>query len=336
MSLKERLRARLRQDRAWVALRRAQREGFLDALRRYRLWSKILSTPPVFTDEVKDGAPVELHVLCYERDYLCAVWALKSFYHFAQARYPLVIHLQGRATGLMKSRLRRHFPSARVVTQGEADRVVEEWLAARGLTRLIEARRRNPFMLKLTDFVTTCRAVNLLTLDSDILFFRRPSELLAAAATSEPLPFSLFQRDPASAYNISEERARAELGVRLAPRVNTGITLSARDGLDLARCDAFLAHADVARSTGWIEQTLHALAASERGRVRYLPDSYLVSLEPHEDPSSLVARHYAGPSRALLTREGMTTLERSGFLAELRAQNPARGPVAHAPNLLKY
>lgn len=330
MSLKETLRGRLRRSRAWVTLRRAQREGFADALGRYRLWSKILGTPPVFTDEVAEGAPVELHVLCYERDYLCALWALKSFYHFAQARMPLVVHLQGRATRLMKNRVQRHFPSARVVMQREADEVVEAWLAARGLARLIEARRRNPFMMKLTDFAVTCRAVNLLTLDSDIIFFRRPAELLAATATGGPLPFSLFQRDPASAYNISEERARRELGVELAPRVNTGITLSARGALDLARCDAFLAHADVARSTGWIEQTLHALAASESGRVRYLPESYLVSLEPHRDPRSLVARHYAGPSRALLTREGMTALERSGFLSEMRAQHQARGPVAHA------
>lgn len=332
MSLKESLRARLRRSRAWVTLRRAQREGLANALGRYRLWTKILGTPPVQTDEVREGARVEVHVLCYERDYLCALWALKSFYHFAQVRYPLVVHVQGRATRLMTGRLKRHFPSARLVLQREADAVVEDRLAARGLMRLIEARRRNPFMLKLTDFVVTCRAVNLLTLDSDILFFRRPSELVAAAAADAPVPFSLFQRDPASAYNISEERARTELGVELAPRVNTGITLSARASLDLARCDAFLAHPDVARSTGWIEQTLHALAASERGRVKYLPDSYLVSLSPHADPCALVARHYAGPSRPLLTTEGMTALVRAGFLSAVRATGETHGAIAPAPH----
>lgn len=319
MSLKESARARLRRNRAWVTLRRAQREGFVNALRRYRLWTKILRTPPVSTDEVREGAAVEVHVLCYERDYLCALWALKSFYRFAGVRFPLVVHVQGRASRLMKGRLKKHLPSARVVLQEEADAGVEAWLAARGLTRLVEARRRNPFMLKLTDFALTCRAVNLLTLDSDILFFRRPSELLAAADTDAPVELTLFQRDPASAYNITEERAREELGVALAPRVNTGITLSARGALDLARCEEFLAHADVARPTGWTEQTLHALAASERGRVEFLPESYLVSLAPHADVRSLVARHYAGPSRALLTTEGMRALERAGFLCEAEA-----------------
>jgi hypothetical protein len=213
--------------------------------------------------------------------------------------------------------MRRHFPSARVVTQAEADPLVEDWLARRGLVRLIEARRLSPFMLKLTDFRVLGGGANLLTLDSDIIFFRRPSELLVA--DDGPLPVSLFQRDPASTYNLSEERARNELGVDLAPQINTGITLFPPESLDLTRCESYLAHPEVARITGWMEQTLHALCASDQGRVAYLPDSYLISLERHADPTSLVARHYAGPSRSLLTEEGMTELTAIGFFSEIGA-----------------
>ena len=313
--MKELLRERLRRSHTWVTLRRVQREGARKAFGRWRLWSSILATRPVLTDEVEEGAPVEVHLLCYRRDYLSALWALKSFYHFARVRYPLVIHVQGEAPRRVFERLRRHFPSARVVSQGEADAFVEGRLKERGLTRLADARRANPFMLKLTDFALLGGAVNLLTLDSDLVFFRRPSELLVAGR--EPLPSSLFQRDPASAYNIDEERAHAELGVRLAPRVNTGVALYARQSLDLARCEEYLAHADVARSTGFIEQTLQALCASEQNRVAYLPDAYLVSLEKTVDLSRLVMRHYAGPSRPLLTEEGMAELVRAGFLEEL-------------------
>lgn len=298
-------------------LRRIQREGARRALRRWRVWIRILETAPINTEPVQEGAPVEVHTLCYERDYLCAIWALKSFYHFAQVRYPLVIHLQGHATRRMLARLHEHFPAARVVTQDVADAAVETCLRGRGLMRLLAARRQNPFMLKLTDFPILGSAVHLLTLDSDLVFFRRPSELLIA--TDEPLPVSIFQRDPASAYNITEEQAYSKLGIKLSPRINTGITLFPTRSLELERCEKYLMHTEVARLTGWIEQTLHALCASEQGRVAYLPESYLVSLRKDVDPASLVMRHYAGPSRPLLTDEGMVGLIETGFIKHLNA-----------------
>jgi hypothetical protein len=308
----------LRKSSAWVAFRHLQYEGVWRANRRQWLWSRILRTPPIVTDPVSPEAPVEVHVLCYARDYLCAVWALKSFYHFARVTCPLVIHVQGDVPRRVAVRLQRHFPVARVIPQAEADAAVESWLRGRGLGRLLAARQRTPFMLKLTDFPVLSQCTHLLTLDSDVLFFRLPAELLAAVRT--PSAVTLFQRDPESTYNISEERALSELDIRLAPKVNTGIMVFPRDSLDLFRCEEYLGHPDVARPSGWIEQTLHALCASEHGRVAYLPDSYLVSLETDVNLESLVARHYAGPSRPLLTSEGMRHLVRAGFLDQLNTR----------------
>jgi hypothetical protein len=305
----------LRRRSTWVALRRLQYEGMWRANRRWRLWSRILGTPPIATDPVGRDTPVEVHVLCYQRDYLCALWALKSFYHFARVAYPLVIHLQGDPPRRVTLRLRRHFPAARLIPQAEADATVETWLRSRGLVRVLAARQRTPFMLKLTDFPVLSESTHLLTLDSDVLFFRFPAELVTAARF--PSSVSLFQRDPQSTYNISTERALSQLGIRLAPKVNTGIMVFPRDSLNLFRCEEYLGDPDVARPSGWIEQTLHALCASEHGRVAYLPDSYLVSLEAEVNLETLVARHYAGPSRALMTSEGMEQLVRAGFLDQL-------------------
>jgi hypothetical protein len=316
--LREDLSRYLRRSSAWVRFRQLQYEGMRRANRRWRLWSRILDTPPIVTNPADRNTPVEVHILCYERDYLCALWALKSFYHFGRVTYPLVIHLQGDVPRRVTTRLHRHFPGARVIVQVEADSTVESWLRSRGLVRLLAARQRNPFMLKLTDFPVLSESTRLLTLDSDVLFFRLPAELLAAA--NAPSLMSLFQRDPESTYNISEESALSELGIRLAPKVNTGIMVFPRESLDLFRCDEYLGHPDVARPSGWIEQTLHALCASAHGGVAYLPDSYLVSLETDVNLESLVARHYAGPSRPLLTSEGMRHLVRAGFLDQLNTR----------------
>lgn len=315
MSLQDTLRNRLRGNRNWVAFRRLQHEGWVQAYRRWSLWSKILGTPPVETETVHQHGPVEVHLLCHERDYLQAIWALKSFYRYSDVTYPLVIHVQGRAYGRMATRLQRHFPAARIVLQHEADAVVEEWLSRRGLLRLLSARRTSPYMLKLTDFLLMSRAVHLLTIDSDVLFFRCPTDLLAAS--EKPLSVNLFQRDPANNYNLSREQALADLGIALAPRINVGLMLFARESIDLFRCEEYLAHPDVAGSGPFLDQTLYALCASEQGKVAYLPDNYLVSLDDRVNLQHVIARHYAGPSRPALTSEGIPALIQSGFLEDL-------------------
>lgn len=303
---------RLRANRNWVRLRRVQREGFGAAWSRWRLWSRILATKPVVTRLCAEGEPVEVHLLCCEGDYLTALWALKTFYNFSGEAFPLAIHFQGPMTRRIERNVSDHFPRARLISQTEADEWVEAELRAAGLKRLISARRRSPFMLKLTDLQMLCRARRTLMIDSDILFFSRPSSVLDAAESCAPQ--SMFMRDPADNYNISRERAREVLRIDLAPRVNTGLVIVDRNIIDFNRCDYFLSDEEIARPTGFIEQTLYALVASERGQVGYLPASYLVSLAPRVCIESLVARHYAGPTRALLTSEGMPRLLQTGWL----------------------
>ena len=322
MSLLEPVRASLRTSPTWVTLRRIQREGWIRALKRWQLWSRILDTPPIITQPPTEGEAVEVHTLCYERDYLSAIWALKSFYHYSGATYPLVLHLQGHASRRMLSRFRHHFPTARVISQGEADAAVEQWLAGRGQTRLLEARRRNPYTLKLTDFLILGQGVNLLSFDSDVLFFRRPEELLRTSG--DPLMSAFFQRDPASNYLLTEEQARNELGIDLVPRINVGIMLFARERIDLHRCDEYLAHPAVGGPGPYIDQTVYALAASEQRCVDFLPETYVISLTPKMDLANAVARHYAGPSRPSLTDEGIPYLVKNGFLNELKRSSTGR------------
>lgn len=303
----------------WRQLRDVQAEGFARAGQRVRVWSKILDTKPIITEPANRSAAVEIHLLTYHRDYLSSIWALKSFYHYAQVSYPLTIHVQGRPTSRMMTRLRAHFPNATLLTQFEANNLAESWLSKRGYPRLLAARRASVMMMKLIDFIVACNATHMLALDSDVVFFRRPEELLAA--TNTPLPYDLYMHDAASSYNIAESRALEELGINLAPRVNCGVMLFPADTDRLDRCEHYLTHPQVAQPNGLIEQTMHALYASERNRVKYLPDNYFISpAETSVELDELVCRHYAGSSRALLTDEGFPRLIQQGFLDELRAR----------------
>jgi hypothetical protein len=302
MRLFDSLQKRLRSMDAWRDFRRWQHEGFVRAFRRDQLWRQVLTTAPIRTAPHHPDA-VEIHTLCYRLDYLTAIWALKSFYRWSGVDFPLVVHLNGRVPHTMAQRLRTHFPDARFVSQQEADERVEKTLADRDCPRLATARRGSPFMLKLTDFPILASGATVLVIDSDVLFFAEPRELLDRCRC--PDAGYLFQQDPETNYNISEAAAMAEFGIRLAPRLNTGILVYPSAVPELRAFERYLGNTDVAQPNGFIEQTLYAMHASEIGKVERLPATYLVDLTPNLDYAGFVARHYAGPSRVLLSLEGM-------------------------------
>ncbi|MFO1429876.1 MAG: hypothetical protein U1F76_07010 [Candidatus Competibacteraceae bacterium] len=95
--------------------------------------------------------PIGIHILGHDAHLLVALWALKSFYHHAGVNYPLTVHLQGRNTRRMHAIFPRHFPDVRLVPQDTADAVVESWLRARGLHRLLTMHRQFFLMIKLID-----------------------------------------------------------------------------------------------------------------------------------------------------------------------------------------
>jgi hypothetical protein len=55
------------------------------------------------------------------------------------------------------------------------------------------------------------------------------------------------------------------------------------------------------------------LSASAAGGVRWLSEAYALSMEAEPLPDGLVSRHYSGPSRAYMTRDGMPWLLRHGL-----------------------
>ena len=299
------------------------------------LLSLILETLPIETEALsEDVAPTHLigvHILGQDAHVEMALWALKSLYHFAGDGFPLTVHLQGQNTRKMREMLGQHFPQARLVTQEDADAVVEPWLEKRGLYRLLSMRRELFLMMKLIDLRLFARTPYLVSFDTDVLFFQRPKALLALTADGSDRS-SLFMRDCYPSYCISPERARADLGIDLAPFANAGLMRLATESIDLDACDRYLAHPDLAQSHWHVEQTLHALNASAQGRVQLLSDDYLLAEGSYPQPERLVSRHYTSPIRPLLTVEGIPTLLKMGFLEAVADGDAVEASSQHGGN----
>ena len=318
--MKSLIRQIVRRSRTWVGFQELRREGWGNVIRRWRTAPKILRTRPVRTEppEHADPAGCEVHVLVWDRDHLLGLWAAKSFYATAGVEWPLFWHQGGPLSARTADRLRAHFPDSRLVTADVADQTVNARLDALGFPNLRSARSQAFMLRKLVDPVLLGHSRYMLLLDTDVLFFAQPTELLDAVAGNSSV--GVFNRDQKSWYTITPQLARERLGIELPERLNAGLGLVPRALLNLTRAEHWLAAAPELLSETWLtEQTIQALYAGLNG-VRFLPETYVLSTEPGlatADGRGLVAKHYASHPRPLLFREGIPHVLRGGILENL-------------------
>jgi hypothetical protein len=284
------------------------REGLLRSARRSRIQRRILCTPPLHT--ASEG-PIEIRVLTWRRDWINLIWALKSFYHFAEVDYPLSIHDGGLLPANIRGLL-RHFPDAHFVSAGEADACVSQKFLQQRLERCLAYRAHNMATRKVFDFFSLSTADYILIVDSDIVFFRRPVEL---CVEPDLVRKNLYHIDQQYAYAMTAEELQTSFGITPVNRISSGLGLVKRESIDFEAIELWLAHPKLFADRWVGEQTLHALCSTVYG-VEFLPDTYRVSTHRGLAPE-LVCKHYPGFFRPLLYEEGMVHLTRSGFLQAL-------------------
>ena len=299
----------LRSRPLYLDLRWSTREGLRHAWLRHRIQRKILDTPPIDTP---GSGPIEVRVLTWRRDCLDLIWALKSFYFFSGFDYPLYIHDGGLGEG-QPSLLRKHFPGATIVSGAEADREVAAKLTERGLKRCLEYRGLNITTRKLFDFFLLTNADYLVSIDSDILFFRKPDLL---SVPPDGLTKNRYNRDDGYWYSMTLEEIESSFGIKPPPSINSGLSIVRSDSINFDLIEKWLENPKLAADRWVTEQTLQALCSTVYG-MEFLPDTYVVSTKPglRED---IVCKHYTGFFRHLHYEEGMKRLVEAGFLDDLR------------------
>ncbi|HEV2761677.1 MAG TPA: hypothetical protein VGV38_01685 [Pyrinomonadaceae bacterium] len=292
----------------YLNLRKKYEHGLKTAYYRDAVRGRILRSSPVAGTT---NRACEIHVLTSAADWVNMMWALKSFYWVTGRDYALCVHDDGSLTPELRSVMQRHFPEARVVARDEADRKVLPLLA--GHPRCLEFRRTNQLSPKVFDFMAYLESDRMLLLDSDILFFSEPRELLRRIE-DPAYRLNAFNADVSSAYTVEPRAVRERTGVELGERINSGLALVHRDSMRLDWIEEFLGLPGIIGHFWRIEQTLYALCASKYG-VELLPGEYDVRLA--EGIGHRPSRHYVGAIRHLMYSEGMCHLVRRGFLREV-------------------
>jgi hypothetical protein len=267
---------------------------------------RILNTPPIAN--TVDGQ-CEIHVLTSAQDWLNLIWTLKSFYAASGRKYALCIHDDGTLEREHLENLSTLFPVARVISKSKADVEVLSRLAA--FPRCLAFRKTNHLAPKVFDFPFYLQSDRMLLLDSDVLFFAEPAELLRAIEDPN-YQLNTVNRDIASAYTVDPGEVKSRTGVNLIERFNSGLGLIHKASHRLDWIEEFLWLPGILEGHFWrIEQTLQALCSSRFG-VALLPEAYDIRLSAGINNSP--CRHYVGAIRHLFYSEGVQHLVKNGLL----------------------
>lgn len=281
--------------------------GFCAAWYRDVVRPRILRTAPV-TGLLDRRA--EIHVMTSKNDWLNLMWALKSFYRASGRKYALCIHDDGTLPAEALAHLRAHFDPVRIIPRPEADARMEKELAA--FPSLLQFRRTNLLSPKVTDFVAYLQGDRMMLIDSDILFFAEPAELLRRME-DPAYRTNTFNTDLKNAYVVTPEAARAHCGVELKLLINSGLGAVHGASLRYDWMEAFMGIPGMAGAHFWlIEQQLFALCSSKYG-VELLPQEYTVDTSKRE-VGDRPSRHYVGHIRSRMYSEGIRRLVRGGIL----------------------
>jgi hypothetical protein len=288
----------------WWHLRRDLKRGWDATYHDYRTLPQIEQWYWPFWGEVP--ATVPIHVLTGGQDWRLAAWMLASFFHFSEMAWPVVIHDDGTLPEDARATLLSLFHGARFIRRDEADDRMNRLLRAYPFCH--EYRGTHPLALKIFDVPFFAESDRFLVIDSDVLFFNHPREIVEWANAPATNKECWFNEDVQESSLITAAEAREELDVKLWARVNSGLAAIYKPVIDLDFCDRALATTSILRGHLWrVEQTLFALCASRNNKGGLLPKNYEVSLKRRASPEA-ISRHYVGAVRDRFYGEGLKRL----------------------------
>jgi hypothetical protein len=282
--------------------------------RAARLFEHLSRDGSLARPTVPAESEIELHTLCHHDALTMGIWSLYSFLRWAEGRIALFVHSDGSLTRDDAARLQEHFPKVRLVAPEEGREFVERRLVGPNYAFLRDYRAKHYLSPKVLDIHLSEGARTIVLMDTDVLFFRRPDEILSRCLGPTPGPEVTSFRDQFDWLSTVAPRAVVEgrCRTRIEPGFNSGMVVLPRWGDEQydffermlrAFPPAWLDHY-------FVDQLLLALAAGEYGW-HALPDCYRIGTS--SNPDSAKAVHYVSNKavRPSFYTEGLPRLLRS-------------------------
>lgn len=242
-----------------------------------------------------DGQPLELHLLTGRRFWYQTAFCLWTFAQHAKRPLAPVIYDDGSLTAEWQAPLARLFPAARFVSRAETMARLDAHLPVTKFPVLRERWLNYPNIRKLTDPHLGQTGWKLV-LDSDLLFFHRPTFLLNwLNAPDRPL----HAVDSETSYGYSRPLMNELAGAPVAELVNVGLTGLDGAAIDWEQLEHWTSTLHAREHTSYyLEQALIAMMVAGRECAIAPADDYITLPRPPEtDECNAVMHHYVAQSK---------------------------------------
>lgn len=254
-------------------------------------------------DKVASSSEFSIHFLCGHKYIDLLLWSLFSWYRVVPYSGQVYIHDDGSFKDSDRKIIAKLLPAAKIVDYNWAKKQIESWLG--NYPNILDFRKADNkyvFAIKLVDpfFVSPCSQV--LVIDVDVLWFKRPDEILNLLAVSQSF---MMQGKGKMDYKFS---GGGELPDEIA-RANGGIVGYHKKHFNLRVLDKFCAMNGKDNPFRVIDQAGYAYVLKASGPFGFLsPESHHI-----KGPvgAATVAKHYTGPRRELFWLEGVKILAES-------------------------
>jgi len=166
----------------------------------------------------KSPDPLEVHMLTGEKAVIESMWCLKTFYKFIDLSLRLVIHDDGTLSNKSISIFYNHFKGVKIIKKDEADKKIITNLKGYDYSMKYRIDNYMPHSIKLIDFFYFSKN-SFLALDSDVLFFKKPMEVLRFLEEGK----GFYMSDYRNSYSLSREDLGSHYNFEILPRINTGL-----------------------------------------------------------------------------------------------------------------
>ncbi|NJL70068.1 MAG: hypothetical protein HC888_00025 [Candidatus Competibacteraceae bacterium] len=231
---------------------------------------------------------------------------------------PVIVHSDGSVHQNEISELRKHLPGCEVIERAMARRDIGEFLKPYPNLAQYRCVWERILFYKLIDFYYYSKTKRILAFDSDVLWLKKPTEVNERLGLNK----GFFMDDIQNAYGFDVNALRRHYGIRLLPRINSGIIyIPGEDAFNLDLLD-YAASLGIKHDQdkkigrgGWFEQTLFAtLFSVECDRYERLNrQQYLIPEPQAKGTEDVTAVHCVTPRRSLFSLFAEKSLERQGF-----------------------
>ncbi len=187
---------------------------------------RILRTNSVECDPESD---LEIHILVCKRDFFNFLWSIKTFSYFSKLTFDLIIHEDGTLKESHIAILEKHCSKAKIIRYREASYQIDAHLSNHKYCRKL--RFHKDFFrqgIKIFDFPFYSKREKIMGLDPDVMFFRRPIELINFIRNKQHFVLG----NGFSAYELSENEIKKLYKINVMPALNYGLYHAPIDALN--------------------------------------------------------------------------------------------------------